>query len=425
MVSDRDRGAVALLCLFAIVIAAAQFPAIGLGSAPDDGGPIGPPPSTDVAPSDGDAGDAERDAPDDGADATGTGTATETTTERTTRSTDTPTTEDDSGLFTDSRAGTDTATPTSKPTRTATATERSTPEPTTEQTTEAPGDAASDGGTDGSNGNPLATVGAVILIVAGALVVGFVAMAGGTTRAGDGNRDWSWGGRSRVGAKLLGYLPQFAASVTGAIGRLPRRTMGFVIGASRSTPRLFDALGTATGQLFTGLSFAGAGAARTVGALALQAPAGLAKGLGSLGRSAAGGLLSAPAGAGSLLGGLLSDETSSTDRPDADARAVTDVDPEEPSEPDLPPPPASVEEAWERMVEAAPVPDWQSKTPVEVARDAVRRGLPVEPVGRLTRLFRRVRYDPERPGDGALSGAREALARIERTERPDGGDTDE
>jgi len=417
VVSDRDRGAVALLCLFAIVIAAAQFPAIGLGSAPDGGGPIGTPPSTDAAASDGDAGDADPGDSDDGDGTAGTGTATETTTERTTRSTDTPTTEDDD-VYTDSRAGTDT------PTRPATATERSTPEPTTERTTDGPADDETvDASSDDDSEDLGAVLGGILIVVAGALVLGVVALSGGMTRSGGGSRDRGTG-QSKIAATLFGYLPRITAGLTGAIGRLPRRTMGFVIGASRSTPRLFDALGSATGQLFTGLRFAGSGAARAFGSVALQAPGGLAKGLGSLGRAAAGGLLSAPSGAGSLLGSLLSDETSSTDRPGADARNAADVDPEEPSEPDLPPP-ASVEEAWERMVEAAPVPGWQSKTPVEVAKDAVRTGLPVDPVGRLTELFRRVRYDPERPGDGALSGAREALARIEDVERSDGGETDE
>lgn len=417
MVSDRDRGAVALLCLFAIVLAAAQFPAIGLGSAPDGGGPIGTPPSTDVPASDGDSREAGSDGTDDGAAADGT-TADGPADRTTARPTDT-TTDDGVDVVTDERARSDTPTPT----RTTTTTERSTPEPTTDRTTEAAVDDGTSGGDDGSSDGLGAVVGGVLVVVVGILVLGALAIGGGVT-ATDRDRDRSGSaGESERLDGLFGYLPRVAGGVTGAVARLPRRTMGFVIGASRSAPRLFDALGTATGQLVTGLGFAGSGAARALGGVALKAPAGLVKGLGSLGRTAAAGLLSAPAGAGSLLGGILSDGGSGTDRPGADARSAADVDPEAQSEPDLPPPPASVEEAWERMVEAAPVPDWQSKTPVEVARDAVRSGLPVEPVGRLTRLFRTVRYDPERPGDGALSGAREALGRIERPE--DGGETDE
>ncbi len=393
MVSDRDRGAVALLCLFAIVIAAAQFPVVGLGSAPDGGGPIGTPPAAETGASSADGGggaDGTVDDPDDGT----TSTAVDTTAEG-------------SDAATDEAGGTD------EPTATA--------EPTTRETTAASADDADAGGSDGAGKLVLG-----VLVVAVALgVVGLILFGAGGTRRRDERAGVDVDGPGgRVAAKLLRYLPTVGVGLTGAIGSIPRRTMRFVVGSSRSAPRLFDAVGSAVGEVAAGVGVAGSGLATGLGRVAVRAPAGLVNGLGSLGSAAAGGLLSAPSGAGSLLGGLFGAD-STTDRPGADARNAAGVEPEEPTEPERPPPPASVEEAWERMVDAAPVPNWRSKTPVEVASDAVRTGLPVEPVGRLTRLFRRVRYDPTRPGERALSDAREALARIERPGEASGGEDDE
>jgi hypothetical protein len=364
-----------------VVLVGVQFPVAGLGGAPDGGGPLGTPAS--VADDPGEA-------------------------------VDTTATERDPGVTTDLDRGPatttrndETATPDDETATPDDETETPMPTATDRATTSAAGAESESGG-----GGLLEILGAGAAVVV-ALVCGYVSLT----------RTRRHHGLFRDGARVAGGLPVVGGAVSAVVGgagrglsALPRRTMQFVIGASASAPRVLDAVGGAVGEVAGGLRVAVGSIGGGVGRALLRAPAGLASGLAGLGRSFGGGLLAVPSGVTSMFDGLRSDGTElREDRPAADARSANDVDPEEPTEPD---PPGSVTEAWERMLEAARLRRHETKTPVEVARTAVRRGLPAEPVGRLTNLFRRVRYGGE-GGSGALATARESLADIEDT---DGGE---
>lgn len=279
--------------------------------------------------------------------------------------------------------------------------------------TERPTTVAAGGESESGGGGLLETLATGVAVVV-AIVVGGYATVMRTRR---GHRLFRGTVRAAEGLPVVGTA---VSAVVGGAGRglstLPRRTMRFAVGASASAPRLLDAIGGAVGEVTGGLRVAVGSVGGGVGRALLRAPAGLAAGLAGMGRAFGGGLLSLPGGVTSMFDGLRSGGTElREDRPAADARSASDVDPEEPADPD---PPGSVAEAWRRMVEAARVRRHETKTPVEVARAAVRRGLPAEPVGRLTNLFRRVRYGGE-GGPDVLSTAREALDDVEDA---DGGE---
>lgn len=371
-----------LLCLLAVVLVGVQFPVAGLGGAPDGGGPLGTPASA-------------ADDPGEAVDSTAT--------------------ERDPGVTTDLDRG---------PATTTRSDGTATPDDgtaTPDDETETPMPTATDRATTSAAGAESESGGGGLLEILGAGAAVVVALVGGYVSL---TRTRRHHGLFRDGTRAAGGLPVVGGAVSAVVGgagrglsALPRRTMQFVIGASASAPRVLDAVGGAVGEVAGGLRVAAGSIGGGLGRAALRLPAGLASGLAGLGRAFGGGLLSIPGGLASMFGGLRSDGTQlSEDRPSADARSASDVDPEEPeSEPE---PPGSVTEAWERMLEAARLRRHETKTPVEVARTAVRRGLPAEPVGRLTNLFRRVRYGGE-GGSGALATARESLADIEDT---DGGE---
>lgn len=401
MPTDRGRAGIALLCLLAVVLAASQFPATGFGASPDGGGPFADPGSEPAAGPGGQSGTAG--GPTDATAAPST-SQTATAPATSTGPDDDPST---TAGITDSPAGGTTSQGAETTTQTTTATTT-----TTATATEAAASAGDDGGDSG-----LAEVAANVLLV---LFGGVTLLVGILTPHRSYRHDIGLG-RSflslvGVGAAYVGgdgdggrRLP----SLGGLFLNVPQTTMSVVIGSSAAAPQFFDALGGVAGGFATGTRVALGGVGRALGGGLLAVPRGVGSALGGLGGALAGGLLAFPSGAGSVLGGLVGDGDGTvrgTSRPDADVRDASDVEPEEPSEPD---PPASVEEAWERMVDAASVYGTDSQTPVETARTVVRRGLPAEPVGTLTKLFRYVRYSPAGGDRSQLERARDALDDIE------------
>jgi hypothetical protein len=79
--------------------------------------------------------------------------------------------------------------------------------------------------------------------------------------------------------------------------------------------------------------------------------------------------------------------------------------------PDPGPSGASVRALWRRFARRVRPADWQRRTPGEVARAAVDRGLPAEPVDALTAAFRDVEYGG-RPADRVRDRARAAFDRL-------------
>ncbi len=71
---------------------------------------------------------------------------------------------------------------------------------------------------------------------------------------------------------------------------------------------------------------------------------------------------------------------------------------------------------WRRFVAVVGVERWETKTPAEVAREAVERGFPERPVDALTAAFRDAAYGG-RAEDAHLDRAEEALDSVRGADR--------
>lgn len=77
-------------------------------------------------------------------------------------------------------------------------------------------------------------------------------------------------------------------------------------------------------------------------------------------------------------------------------------------------PPSRIRELWREFVAVVRPPRLRTRTPGEIARYAIRRGLPERSVRYLTELYRDAEYGERRPGRDRLERAREAVATIKR-----------
>lgn len=75
-------------------------------------------------------------------------------------------------------------------------------------------------------------------------------------------------------------------------------------------------------------------------------------------------------------------------------------------------PPATIAEAWDRLIVEASIRDRRVKTPVESARTVIRAGRPTDPVIKLLTLFRQWRYGNVPTSRDRLEAARAALERV-------------
>jgi transglutaminase-like putative cysteine protease len=86
--------------------------------------------------------------------------------------------------------------------------------------------------------------------------------------------------------------------------------------------------------------------------------------------------------------------------------------------------PGRLRAVWQRFVGVVGVDRWETRTPGEVAREAVRRGFPERPVYGLTNAFRDAAYG-DRSASSRLQSARRALASLRGTDSTDeGGESD-
>lgn len=370
MANDMRRAALAVLCVLAVVLGAGLFPATGFGAnpVPDSGAASG---GTD--PGD-DAGGPDDTATTTAADGDGAGTGTETAT----------TTAADGG---DAGSGTETATTTT------------TKRPTT--TAPAGSDAAGEGGQTGS------LLGlATMLLVA---LLGFLAVTVGLGRHHRRRNPEQWDLPDAPHLRLVAY-----------VRRVPQTSLSFVMFAGANAPGIVDGLADGLGNVTRNAASAASGlgvALSTLGSASLRVPAGVLAGVGGFARALSSLTLSLPSlsttGAGGLFG------RGGDGRPGSDPRSGGRANPPSGGEPEPPEPPASVREAWGRLQEDLGVADADPRTPGEVARGAISRGLPADAVRSLTRSFREVRYGG-RPDDGErVSTAREAYERIRSALRGD------
>ncbi|PSP34282.1 hypothetical protein BRC64_01375 [Halobacteriales archaeon QH_10_67_22] len=194
----------------------------------------------------------------------------------------------------------------------------------------------------------------------------------------------------------LGELP-----LLGLLVRVPQLTMVALVGFSTATASLVTSLWRVTSDVLDGFDLVLRGSLSASGALFTGFGTALS-GLGSL---------SVPSLSGVFAGLRSWGDSETAETPGEDARDTADVDPaaDGPSDPN----PSSVVDAWERFAERVPVGDPESATPGEYARRAVDSGAPEDPVWRLTRLFRAVRYGGAAQTDDRTSVAVAAVRAID------------
>lgn len=377
--TERRRLALVGLCVLAVALGAALFPTAGFGSVPGER-----------------AGDSPGAGPDGDSDGPAGPTSTATPTDRRTPVSD---------RFDD-------PTPTATPTPTPTAT------PTDVVDDQPPPDYADD-----PPAGPLGWLVDNALLIAGLGVVAALGLLAARVFGGFGDRWLDGDGGAGPGETgPLGLL--FSPVRLGK--RISQGTMVALVGFSTMTARALTVAGRVAGTVGSvvgALMPRGGSADRPSLADVLGAVTVPFAALSAVSLSAVPGVLDAVTASGTA-------ESASPQR--TDGRVAAPVDPTD-GEEDGDVGPATVTEAWEVLTEAVRVDDHDSTTPTEYARAAVRQGLPAEPVARLAKSFRRVRYGDRRPTADQTAAAVEAADRIrsaladadEDAETPDadGGDS--
>ncbi|WP_255193898.1 DUF4129 domain-containing protein [Natronobeatus ordinarius] len=197
------------------------------------------------------------------------------------------------------------------------------------------------------------------------------------------------------------------------LGLIPQATMVVAIGASRTLPSFLDAVAGGSRVVGTSLSLVASGVGRGLGATLAGLPSLLTVSWPRIGLS------SSVSGLHSVLSGIGPRSSRSDANASRTRRSRASTGDDAVDAPDTGPP--TVEEAWAEMIDLVPVRRRRGRTPGEYARAAIDAGLPVDPVSRLTEVFREVRYGGYPPSADRTRRARDALERIER-ERDDGGD---
>ncbi|MDS0222173.1 DUF4129 domain-containing protein [Haloarcula sp. S1AR25-5A] len=358
------RAALALLCAVAVLFGTALFPgALGVefgSDGPLDSQQSGPATPDGTAPEEVDGGPTPV-ATSDGVDATPTPEATS-----------------------DETASAATATPT--PTETETA-------------------AAGDGSDSAA---PI-----LVKVLGLALIGGFGVVAIGVLRAASKeDRD----GTTAAGT-LLPVVDRLVGRVAGAVsdgaigrtfGRIPQVTTAALLSGSAALSRVGAGISTVSSGVLSGLA-TGIG---SVGTMLLRGVAGLPSALGSLsvapfkalgGLGGSGGFLTSVR-SGIDSPSLFSSSDSTPERTTPTASTETDDGPDIDS--------LSVQDAWALLAERVSVPDPETATPGEYARQAIDSGLPAEPVRRLTVRFREVTYGGQSPTAERTESARDALRQL-------------
>lgn len=277
-----------------------------------------------------------------------------------------------------------------------------TPDPTETET------AGADVDTDGRNSLVGTAVGLLLVFGIGLVSVGVYRSA----RAGP----------SDAGV-LVGLLPDAVqravetaqsalanASAGRAFSRIPQLTTAALLAGSSAMARVAGGVETVASGVLDGLAAGVVPIAKLSGRSLVQFPRAL------------GALTVAPFQALGGLGGgdgLLSSLRDGVERPSLFGSATDErgppTDPAETTEDDgLDVDSLSVRDAWAAMTERVSVSNPAATTPGEYARAAIERGLPAEPVRRLTDLFRDVEYGGLPQSEDRTTAARAAVERLLR-----------
>ncbi|WP_424003718.1 DUF4129 domain-containing protein [Haloarcula salina] len=298
------------------------------------------------------------------------------------------------------------STPVDAPTADATeqADSTATPEPTETETAGA--DADGDTGGRGSLGRTV--LGLLLLSGIGLVAAGVYR----STRAGAADA-----------GILVGVLPASVAwavettvsaladaSAGRVISRIPQLTTTALLAGSSAMARVAHGVETVASGVLDGLAAGVVPIAKLSGRGLVQFPQALGaltvapfQALGGLGGGD--GLLSSLRDGverPSLFGSAADEGGPSTERAETDEDDGLDVDS------------LSVRDAWAAMTERVPVSNPAATTPGEYARAAIERGLPAEPVRRLTDLFRDVEYGGRSQSEDRTAAARDAVERLLR-----------
>jgi hypothetical protein len=181
---------------------------------------------------------------------------------------------------------------------------------------------------------------------------------------------------SRIGA----FLPD---PVTRVLGGVPQATMVFVFAVADGALSASTLLGRSVGGVLAGI----AGVFTALARLFAGIPAAFTGGLSGAAGALFGGVADLPESVGRLASGAATRGDAEADAGDRDAVPTDDLRDDRTE--DGPP---SVDDAWDALTDRVDLSNPEARTPGEFARAAIERGLPAEPVRRLTSVVRDVTY---------------------------------
>ena len=272
---------------------------------------------------------------------------------------------------------TSTAEATESATETTTRTTTTTAEPTTRDDENDPEESPLVGlfGDDGG--------GLVAAIVLGVGAVGYLRRESIARALSTGpDRDRERG--PRAPALLSDLADRLPDPVTRGLGRVPQATMAVVFAVADGALSASDLFGRSVGGVLTGI----AGVFAAFGRLFAGVPAAFAGGISGAAGTLFGGLADVPESVGRIATGAATrGGGSETDAADRDAVPTDDLRDDRTE--DEPP---SIDDAWDALTDRVDLSNPEARTPGEFARAAIDRGLPAEPVRRLTAVVRDVTY---------------------------------
>lgn len=209
-------------------------------------------------------------------------------------------------------------------------------------------------------------------------------------------------------ALLSGLVDRLPDPVTRGLGRVPQATMAVVFVVADGALSASDLFGRSVGGVLTGVAGVFAAFARLFGGI----PAAFAGGISGAAGALFGGLADVPESVGRIATGAATRGGAETDATDRDAVPTDDLRDDRTE--DEPP---SIDDAWDALTDRVDLSNPEARTPGEFARAAIDRGLPAEPVRRLTGVVRDVTYGGLPRTEERVRAARSAHEAID-----DGGD---
>ena len=212
----------------------------------------------------------------------------------------------------------------------------------------------------------------------------------------------------RTPALLSGIADALPDPVTRVLGGVPQATMAFVFAVADGALSASDLFGRSVGGVLTGI----AGVFTAFGRVVAGIPSAFAGGVSGAAGALFGGLADLPGSVGRLATGAATRGGAETDAADSDAVPTDDLRDDRTEDE-----PRSIDDAWDALTDRVDLSNPEARTPGEFARAAIDRGLPAEPVRRLTGVVRDVTSGGLPRTEERVRAARSAHEAID-----DGGD---